>query len=122
MLNNYDIKIKLIKWFDFKINLELILKGSIDGFSNDIFHEKADNKGPTLLIFKSTIGNLFGGYAEQSWNKNGGWIKGKGKSFLFSINENKKMACKINNYELYGKYNYGPSFGYSDLYISNNCN
>ena len=50
-------------WIDFKFKLDLLFKGKIDGFGSDIFHQKVDNCGSTLLIVKSTNGRLFGGYS-----------------------------------------------------------
>ena len=35
------------------------------------FHECCDDKGPTLLIIKSTDGWIFGGYTTQSWDGKG---------------------------------------------------
>ena len=46
----------------------LIYKGSKDGFKASDFHSKCDDKSNTLVIVKSSNGNVFGGYTEQSWS------------------------------------------------------
>ncbi len=45
----------------------MIYKGSKDGFKASDFHSKCDDKSNTLVIVKSSNGNIFGGNTEQSW-------------------------------------------------------
>jgi hypothetical protein len=42
----------------------LIYKGSEDGFKASDFHSKCDNKPNTLVVIKSSNGNVFGGYTD----------------------------------------------------------
>jgi hypothetical protein len=68
ILNETD-KSQLYSWFNGKVSkLTLLLRGSVDGFSKEMFHFKCDNYEHTLVIVKSTSGNVFGGYASVSWN------------------------------------------------------
>ena len=50
--------------------LTLLYRGSKDGFRPVDFHNKCDNKGPSLTIIKSKAGKVFGGYTRQHWESN----------------------------------------------------
>ena len=50
-----------------QFRLQKIMRGSEDGFSSSIFHQKCDNKGPTLTIIQSDQGKIFGGYSMIPW-------------------------------------------------------
>ena len=46
--------------------LRLLFRASRDGFAANTFHDKCDNKGPTIVLVQS--GNyVFGGFTEKSW-------------------------------------------------------
>ena len=69
---------KIISYFpqnqrNFKI--KSIYQGSKDGWALDKFIEKVVNKGPTLLIVKTTTGAICGGYTSK------GWVESEGKHF-----------------------------------------
>ncbi|TNV76722.1 hypothetical protein FGO68_gene2490 [Halteria grandinella] len=51
-----------------KFKLELLMRGSKDGFRATTFHERCDSKGPTLSVIKSESGRIFGGYTAVSWS------------------------------------------------------
>ena len=57
---------KLYEWIEYK-NMELIYRGTRDGIGSDIFHNKCDNQGPTIVLCKNEKGNIFGGYSSISW-------------------------------------------------------
>ncbi len=46
---------------------KLIYRASEHEYTAKSFHEYCDNKGPTLVIIKSSRGWIFGGYTTQSW-------------------------------------------------------
>ena len=48
---------------------KLIYRASEDGYSGESFHEYCDDRGPTLIIIKSSGGWLFGGYTTKSWKE-----------------------------------------------------
>ena len=48
---------------------KLIYRASEDGYSGGSFHEYCDDRGPTLIIIKSSGGWLFGGYTTKSWKE-----------------------------------------------------
>ena len=51
------------------------------------FHEKCDNKGPTLVLIKVKDGRIIGGYTPLSWDSSSG-IKKDLDTFLFSLTDN----------------------------------
>ena len=59
---NNDIESENVK------DIELLYRGSRDGFEARNFHDKCDNQGPTLTIIKSSDDFIFGGYTEINWD------------------------------------------------------
>ena len=60
----------LLSWLprqDIFVNWVQLYSGSVNGFDSTYFHQNCDNKGPTVIIAKAGD-NIFGGYAEVSWN------------------------------------------------------
>ena len=50
---------------NFKV--ENIYNGSRDGWETAVFREKVFNKGPTLIILKTSEGAICGGYTSKNW-------------------------------------------------------
>ena len=114
--------------------MELLYRGSRDGTTSKIFHDKCDNQGPTICLYKNDKDYIFGGYASISWNNNGG-CRPASESFIFTLTnihgtEPTKFPNKDKNISVYHDPNHGPSFGnYNDINIisdykkagSNNC-
>ena len=66
IINEGQYDDKLREWCgDYK--WRLIYRASEHGYTAESFHEYCDDKGPTLVIIKSSIGWIFGGYTTQSW-------------------------------------------------------
>ncbi len=60
----YDDKLR--EWIgDYK--WKLLYRASENYYSGLSFHEYCDDKGPTLIVIKSSGGWIFGGYTTQSW-------------------------------------------------------
>ena len=83
-----------------KLKFNLLYKGTIDGDTINIFHQKCDNKGSTISIIESSDRQIFGGYANKSWDKNNNEEIPDNKSFLFNINIKKKFLGSNNNMAL----------------------
>ena len=106
--------------------MELIYRGTRDGSGSNIFHNKCDNQGPTICLFKNENDNIFGAYASISWTSNGSYYAANG-SFLFTLtNIHGTAPTKYPNnqnydYAVYHNSDRGPTFGGNhDLYIHNN--
>ena len=110
-------------------DLELLYRGSRDGWKASDFHAKCDNKGATITVIRSSDGFIFGGFADKSWKSSVGWGKSD-KAFLFSLkspsNEVGPTKMRIKQNKLYAMYDhstYGPTFGGGhDLYIASDAN
>ena len=50
---------------------KLLYRASEHDYTAESFHEYCDDKGPTLIMIKSSKGWLFGGYTTQSWSRRG---------------------------------------------------
>ena len=58
---------KLIEWTGYK-SMELLYRGTRDGMTSNAFHNKCNNKSPTLSLLKCTKGFIFGGCTPISWS------------------------------------------------------
>ena len=125
IINNIkEYKISLKNWINKGsfIKTNLLYRLTRDGELFKTFHEKCNNKSPTLIIIESINGQKFGGYTTCTWN--GRWTnKFDGLTFLFSLNKNIKFEKKFNlndNKDIYADEDCGPWFGRNDLYFEKN--
>jgi hypothetical protein len=63
--------------------LELLFKGSRDGFKSDDFNRLC-NKPNTLSVVESEFGKVFGGFTSLAWQKEGFW-KPDEMAWIFSL-------------------------------------
>jgi len=108
----------------------LLYKGSRDGFIVDTFHEKCDNKGPTLVLIQSGLdgklddpGYIFGGYNPVNWVSITSAAVPNADAFLFTITNPSRIAPtkflpKPDATQLVVHPSDGPQFGYSPNDIS----
>ena len=110
-------------WFNTKIlSAELLFDTSTDGDSIEDFKKKCFGQNPTLILIKTDMGFLLGGYATTAW-KEGGPITDY-NSFVFSFNPDKKYNVTMTRYALFGsntKENTLFQFGSVCFRIENNC-
>ena len=110
-------------WLNTKIiSAELLYDTSIDGDSIEDFKKKCFGQNPTLILIKTDMGFLLGGYATTAW-KEGGPITDY-NSFVFSFNPDKKYNVTMTRYALFGsntKENTLFQFGSVCFRIENNC-
>jgi hypothetical protein len=110
---------------------KLHYRGTRDGFSANSFHSKCDNKKNTFVIIKSTNGNIFGGYTEESWScffgeEDENEFKSDPKAFIFSLRNKNKTPIVLKCHDPAGAIccnkTYGPSFGDGDIVICSDSN
>ena len=65
----YDNKLK--EWLGNYYKWKLLYSVSEHEYSGESFHRCCDDKGPTLVIIKSSGGWIFGGYTTESWSGRG---------------------------------------------------
>jgi hypothetical protein len=64
--------------------LTLLYRGSVHGNSSSAFHQRCDNKGPTVTLVRCTAGYMFGAYTPEQWTSRGKYCAAV-NSFLFSL-------------------------------------
>lgn len=133
---NYEQMMQLMKLCEFPTFQiwKLLYRATKDGFGASDFHSKCDNKENTLVIIKSTNGNVFGGYTKQSWSNTYSGNKDDPNAFIFSFKNSKNkllvMKCTNSKHAIYSDNNSGPAFGFKydytnvtpDIFICNNSN
>ena len=105
---------KIYNWVECK-NLELLYRGTRDGMHAVNFHQKCDNQGPTITLFKNDKGNVFGGYSSISWASKGSYVSDK-NTFLFTLTniygtEPTKFKSKKEDNKVFHQDDRGPTFG-----------
>ena len=107
--------LEIIKnWCGYK-KLELLYRGSRDGSTSKAFHDKCDNQGPTITLYRNDKGYIFGGYTPISWTNEGNYKKDK-NCFIFTLynihnTEPYKFPVKNEYGGVYHNINNGPNFG-----------
>ena len=94
---------------------DLLYSITRDGCSNTAFHQKCDNKGPTVTVLYNQQGSVYGGYTAVIWDQSGQW-KNDATAFMFRLQYNKKSAankfpCKSPQHAIHAASTYGPFFG-----------
>ena len=64
--------------------MELLSRGSRDGWKASDVNSNCDNKGATITVIRSSDGFIFGGFSDKSWKSSVGWCESD-KAFLFSL-------------------------------------
>ncbi len=73
---------------NFKV--ESIYNGSRDGWESAVFIQKVFNKGPTLIILKTTKGAICGGYTSNNWDGSSHWTE---DIYSFVFNMKQRYSC-----------------------------
>ena len=121
---NYFLS-QIYEWSGYK-KMELLYRGTKDGPDSSIFHNKCDDQGPTITLYKNDKDNIFGGYCPVSWKSGTGEYINAPKTFLFTLTniyntEPKKFETQNTQYEITYNTDLGPSFGAGkDLLINKN--
>ena len=105
---------KIYEWSGYN-KMKLLYRGTRDGMEANCFHNKCNNQGPTISLFKNDKGNIFGGYASTDWTSCNDY-KSAPDSFIFTLTnihetEPTKFPNSDSRYSIYDYYDYGPVFG-----------
>jgi hypothetical protein len=124
IMNDIKKQNAIINWIKEKINtnlikFELIFKMSENGTKSDDFHKKCDNKGPTLILIKTTKNQTFGGFTPLNWNNHQGYCFDKSKkTFIFSLDLMKVYNMKSEKTVAIICKEEGPIFGCDDFMLT----
>ena len=104
-------RLKKLEYFKGKdIFYELIFRGTRDGRTSDIFHQKCDGKAKTITVIKTIKGLKFGGYIEREWKSYGYWVKDDENCFVFSLDLKKIYEPVKGKDKYFFDQSYGPNF------------
>lgn len=98
------------------ISLNLLYRGTRDGFAAATFHQLCDNKGPTITVARARdMAQLLGGYSPLDW-KCEEVNCGVYNSFIFSLGDDELNGAifspvKDKTCAIYHGVNWGPCFG-----------
>ena len=84
--------------------------------SGEAFHNKCNNKGPTVSLFKNEKGYIFGGYASIDWQGGNGSYRSAPDSFIFTLTNMynippTKFPNDDTRYSIRDESSFGPTFG-----------
>ena len=105
---------KIFEWTNYN-RMELIYRGSRDGMTSNNFHNKCDNKNPTIVLYKNIKDSVFGGFTSLAWANSGNY-RPDPQAFIFTLvnihnSEPTKFKIKSENEGVYHNSGYGPTFG-----------
>jgi hypothetical protein len=115
---------KLEEWSGIA-NWALCFKASVDGWSPSTFHANCDNKGPSIAIYQSVDGFIFGGYASTPWSSLNQSVYDS-NAFLFSLRNYyghepvRSSPLEYPYSALLDNWSNFPSFGYDELNCTGN--
>ena len=115
------VYIKQSKNYKYKnISFQLLYKATKDNDSASSFHEKVDDKGPIIVIIKTSQNRIIGGFSSKSWSSKNTYMIDE-EAFLFSDFNKFNITSKEKGNACFHNQNEGPHFGKNALIISNNC-
>ena len=113
---------KIFEWTNYN-RMELIYRGSRDGMTSNNFHNKCDNKNPTIVLYKNIKDSVFGGFTSLAWANSGNY-RPDPQAFIFTLinihnSEPTKFKANNENEGVYHSSGFGPTFGEGcDIYIN----
>ena len=93
-----------------------LYRGGLHPWTSAHFHAICDNQGPTLTLFQSKAGRLFGGFTSVSWDARDpkAWAEDK-DAFIFSLDRREVYPVLNPKEAVFLAKEWGPSFGGSQL-------
>ncbi|XP_039538263.1 interferon-induced protein 44-like [Pimephales promelas] len=92
------------------VDLTLLYKASVHGYTASAFHQRCDRQGPTVLVAYNRSGYIFGGYTSVDYTQSGEQITDE-EAFLFSLRHGTPVRIKVNSYITRLDDTGGPNFG-----------
>ncbi|XP_032427042.1 interferon-induced protein 44-like isoform X2 [Xiphophorus hellerii] len=101
------------------VQLKLLYKASVHGYTAAAFHQQCDSLSPTLSVGYNASGYIFGGYTTQPFDQSGQYAKDD-QAFLFTFMGRKLIKYPVANasYAVRMMSNSGPYFGESLVLIN----
>ncbi|XP_051233351.1 interferon-induced protein 44-like isoform X4 [Dicentrarchus labrax] len=95
-----------------RVKLKLLYKASIHGFTSAAFHQRCDNRSPTVSVGYNASGYVFGGYTKQPFSQSGQYVPDD-QAFLFTFSGEMLHKYPVTTpvYAVRMMANSGPYFG-----------
>ncbi|XP_047442376.1 interferon-induced protein 44-like [Mugil cephalus] len=95
-----------------KVKLQLLYKASVHEYTNAVFHQRCDNRSPTVSVGYNASGFVFGGYTKQPFSQSGQYVHDD-QAFLFTFSGEKLLKYPVTQpaYAVKMMTNSGPFFG-----------
>ena len=77
------------------------------------FHDRCNNRGPTISLFKIKDGDCIGGFTSVKWSCDRQQI-GDNTAVLFNLSSSRYFPSKKTGKDIYRSGGYGPCFRGSD--------
>ncbi|XP_042320167.1 interferon-induced protein 44-like [Sceloporus undulatus] len=107
-------------------DLCLLYKGSVHGYTANVFHGICNRQGPTVVVAYNSSGYIFGGFTVHSYASSGAYLNDE-KAFLFKLKGKDGKLCPLKipvkdaSKAIYDHSGYGPYFGGGSLiFLSQN--
>ena len=103
------------------VKLRLRYKASIHGFTGAAFHQRCDNRCPTLSVGYNASGYVFGGYTKQPFCQTGQYVNDD-QAFVFTFSGEKLNKYPVTSpvYAVKMIGNSGPYFGETLILVYGN--
>jgi hypothetical protein len=108
--------------------LQLLYRGSRDGFEGSTFHLRCDGHPNTISLILSKNDCIFGGFTPIAWSSRGTAVPDPSlKSFIFTLKNPHDLSARIfkqkqAEYAIFDYGVYGPTFGHTaDLFVCEQC-
>ena len=72
-------------------NSKLIYRYTETDQTPEAFHEKCDGKAPTVALFLTKRGRVWGAFTDIPWRNDGKFAKGKNNTFAFSFDAKNEL-------------------------------
>ncbi|XP_076580974.1 interferon-induced protein 44-like [Chaetodon auriga] len=94
------------------VRLQLLYKASVHGFTGAAFHQRCDNRCPTVSVGYNASGFVFGGCTKQPFSQSGQYVHDD-RAFLFTFSGEKLLKYPVTSpaYAVRMISNSGPYFG-----------
>ncbi|XP_033936461.1 interferon-induced protein 44-like [Pseudochaenichthys georgianus] len=77
-----------------RVKLQLLYKASIHGFTSPAFHQRCDNRCPTVSVGYNASGYVFGGYTKQPFSQSTAFVNDD-QAFLFTFSGEKLLKYPV---------------------------
>lgn len=76
------------------VQLHLLYKARVHGFTADAFHKHCDKQGPTVIVAYNAAGFVFGAYTSKDYTQSGEDVNDE-KAFLYSISAGRNKPLRV---------------------------